>query len=78
MIFNQKNFLNQNSFININLFLQIKVIVVLKLILLEMVNVILKTLIPNAYLTKGIVVTRLWLETINVMLLITLLNVDLI
>ena len=63
--------------LNVNLFLQIKVIVVLKLILLEMVNAILKTLMLNAYLTKGIVVIRLWLETINVMLLITLLNVDL-
>ena len=36
----------------------------------------LKTLMPNAYLTKGIVVMKLWLETMNVMLSIILLNVD--
>ena len=39
--------------------LQIKVIVALKLILLEMANAILKTLMPNAYLTKEIVVIKL-------------------
>ena len=76
MIYIQKTFYKRNP-LKTNLFLQIKVIVVLKLILLEMVTAILKTLIPNAYSTKGIVVMKLCLETMNVMLPITLLNVNL-